>query len=135
MVEMPEREARDIQSTGGSSGASASKRSIPPDTVLSAVADEHRRGILNALDNAPDNTLDYDALVDRVADQIRDEDAEGVSDERRQRVRIALHHTHLPKLEEARMIDYEADTGQVRLVRGELEQGILTLVEPYDMHE
>jgi len=135
MDEMPERETRDIQSIGEFSASSVGKSSISPDTNLSAVADEHRRAILDALDTAPDNTLEYDALVERVADRIRDEDAERVSDEHRQRVRIALHHTHLPKLDEARIIDYEGDTGHVEFVGGALEQEILTLVEPYDSHE
>ena len=135
MDEMPERETRDIQSIGEFSASSVGKSSISPDTILSAVADEHRRAILDALDTAPDNTLEYDALVERVADRIRDEDAERVSDEHRQRVRIALHHTHLPKLDEARIIDYEGDTGHVEFVGGALEQEILTLVEPYDGNE
>ena len=131
----PERETRDIQSIGGSSGSSERKRPISPDTILSAVASEHRRAILNALDTAPDNTLEYDALVDCVADRIRDEDTERVSDEHRQRVRIALHHTHLPKLDDARIIDYDAEMGHVQFVGGELAERIMTLVEPYDVHE
>jgi uncharacterized protein YydD (DUF2326 family) len=135
MDEPAERETRDIQSIGGFSGSSAGESSTSPDTILSAVANEHRRAILHALDTAPEKTLEYDALVDRVADRIRDEDAERVSEEHRQRVRITLHHTHLPKLAEAQMIDYEGDTGNVEFVGGALEQEILTLVEPYDSHE
>ena len=131
----PERETRDIHSIDKFCGSSAHKKSTPSDTILSAITDEHRRALLKELDTAPDNTLDFDALVDRVADRIRDEDVDGVSDEHRQRVRIALHHTHLPKLAEARIIDYEADTGHVQFVGGALEQEILTLVEPYDSHE
>ncbi|WP_440763753.1 DUF7344 domain-containing protein [Natronorubrum sp. DTA7] len=103
--------------------------------ILSAVTNEHRRAILKALDNASEKTLAYDVLVDRVADRVRDEDADQVSDGHRQRVRIALHHTHLPKMEEARIIDYEAETGHVQLVGGELERDILALVEPYAVHE
>lgn len=135
MDEMPARETRDIQSIDGSSGSSARERSTSPDTILSAIANEQRRAILGALANAPGRTLDYDALVDRVAARMGDEDTERGSDEHRQRVRIALRHTHLPKLAEARIIDYEADTGHVQFVGGALEQEILTLVEPYDSHE
>ena len=126
---------RDIQSTKEVSGSSGRERPISPDTILSAVANEHRRAILNALDNASEKTLEYDALVDRVANRVRDEHAKRESDEHRQRVRIALHHTHLPRLDEARMIDYEVETGHVQFVGGELEQKILRLVEPYDIHE
>jgi len=135
MDESRELGTRDIQSIDAGSGSSKRKRSISPDTILSAVANEHRRATINALDNASEKTLEYDALVDRVAEWVRNEDPRQESDEHRQRVRIALHHTHLPKLEEARIIDYEADTGHVQFVGGELERNLLTLVEPYDVHE
>jgi hypothetical protein len=126
---------RDTQSIDAISGSSGREKSISPNTILSAVANEHRRAILNALDNASERTLEYDVLVDRVGDRVRDEDANLESAEHRQRVRIALHHTHLPKLEEARIIDYEAETGHIRFVGGELEQDLLTLVEPYEAYE
>ena len=126
---------RDIQSIDERSGSSGRERQISADTILSAVANEHRRAILDALDNASENTLAYDALVDRVANRVRDKNAERVSDEHRQRVRIALRHTHLPKLEAAQIIDYKDETGHVQFVGGELERDLLTLVEPYDVHE
>jgi hypothetical protein len=134
MEESRERGTHDVQSIDVGSGSSGRERPISPDTILSAVGNEHRRAILNAVTNASEQTLAYDALVDRVADRVRDED-ERVSDEHRQRARIALRHTHLPKLEEAQMIDYEGTTGHVQFVGGELEQEILRLVEPYDAHE
>ena len=132
MDEIPERETRDIPSIDG---FSVDGRSISPDAILSAVANEHRRAILSVLDTEHDNTLEYETLVNRVADRLWDEETEGVSDEHQQRVRIALHHTHLPKLDEARIIDYEADTGRVQFVGGALEEELLKLVEPYDRHE
>ncbi|SIS01496.1 DUF7344 domain-containing protein [Natronorubrum thiooxidans] len=125
----------DIQSIDSVSGSSGRERAISPNTVLSAVANEHRRAILDALDNASEKTLEYDVLVDRVADRVRDEDAKRESAEHRQRVRIALRHTHLPKLDEARIIDYETETGHVQFIGGELERDLLTLIEPYDVHE
>ncbi len=130
MEESRDQQTRDVQSIGADSGSSERERSVSPDTVLSLIANEHRRAILNALDNASEKTLSYDALIERVADRIRDEDTERVSDEHRQRVRIALHHTHLPKLEEARIIDYVAETEHVQFVGGELERELLALVEP-----
>jgi len=126
---------RGIQSIDADSGSSGRERSISLDTIMSVVANEHRRAILNALDNAPDKKLTYDLLVDRVADQVRDGDANRESAEQRQRVRIALTHTHLPKLEEARIIDYETETGHIQFTGGELERDLLALVEPYTVHE
>ncbi|MEY7851857.1 hypothetical protein AB7C87_21945 [Natrarchaeobius sp. A-rgal3] len=124
-----------MQSIGGVSDSSGHERPISPDTILPAVANEHRRAILDALDNASEKTLEYDVLVDRVADRVRDENAKRESDEHRRRIRIALHHTHLPKLKDARIIDDEAETDTIRFVGGELERNLLTLVEAYDGHE
>ena len=135
MDESRELGTREIQSIDEDTGSSGREGSISLDTILSAVANEHRRATLTALDNASGKTLEYDVLVDRVADRVRNEDPRRESDEHQQRVRIALHHTHLPKLEEARIIDYEAETGHVRFVGGELEQDLLTLVEPYEACE
>ena len=129
------RAAEDRQQNGESSGPAEREQRRSPDLVLSAVANEHRRAVLDSLNNAADKTLEYETLVDRVADRVGDERTAAASDEHRQRVRIGLHHTHLPKLAEAGIIDYEAGTGGVQLVGGELEQEMLALVESYDASE
>ncbi|MCU4718176.1 DUF7344 domain-containing protein [Halapricum hydrolyticum] len=135
MDENAERGISDRQGIDDFSSSAEREQPISPDRILSAVGNEHRRAILNSLTRASDGTLEYDALVERVADMIRDEDTERVSDEHRQRVRIALHHTHLPKLKEAGIIDYEAETRHVQFVGGELEQDLLTLVRSHDSNE
>jgi len=135
MDENLERGARDLQQIDELSNSGGRERPISPDRLLSAVANDYRRAILNSLTSASEKTLTHDALVDRVADRVGDENAERTSDEHRQRVRIALHHTHLPKLEELRIIDYETETRLVQFVGGELEQDLLTLVKSYDGYE
>jgi hypothetical protein len=108
---------------------------ISRDTLLSAVANEQRRAILASLTNASENTLEFDTLVDCVADLIHDEDGARPSDKNRLRARIALHHSHLPKLAEAGIIEYDAGTGPVRFVGGELERELLKLVRSEDDDE
>lgn len=130
-----ERVARDPQKSVDLSSPAKRDQSIPPDKVLSAVANEQRRSTLNSLNSASEKTLEYDALVNCVADTGRDEDIEGLSDEHRQRVRIALRHTHLPKLEEIGAIEYEAETGHVQFAGGELVEELLALVKSYDTDE
>ena len=125
---------RDQQGIDELSVPSEGEHVLSPDKVLSAVANEQRRAIIGSLNDAPEKTLDYDALVDRVAEAVRDEDV-GRPDEHRQRVRIALRHTHLPKLEEIQVIDYEADTGHIQFVGDELVEEVLELVELYDTDE
>jgi DNA-binding transcriptional ArsR family regulator len=135
MDENVEREPPDLQNIDDFSRPAERERPISPDRILSAVANEHRRAILRSLNNVSDRTLEYDTLVDHVAERVEDENMDGVSDEHRQRVRIALHHTHLPKLAEAGIIDYEAEAGHVQFVGGELEQDILALVGSHDADE
>ena len=127
------RGTRDLQEIDDFSSPAEREQSIPPDEVLSAVANEQRRAIIDSLNSASEKTLDYDTLVDRVADTVRDE--KRVSDEHRQRVRIALRHTHLPKLEEIRVIDHESETGHVQFVGDEMVQDVIELIKSYDTDE
>ena len=114
--------------------AGKTERRVPtsPDAVLVALADEHRRAVLWSLNSAKDEALTFDVLVNRVADLVC---SEGTTDVQQQRVRTALHHTHLPKLEECRMIDYDKKTKQVRTVTGGMGQELLTVLESYEARE
>lgn len=131
MDENLEQGTADIGTDDGHPGLSEGEHPPSPDTILSAVANEHRRAVIDSLSATAGEKLEYDTLVDHVADRIRNEDAQRTADEHRQRTRIALHHTHLPKLEEARIVDYEANTGRVQFVGGDLEQEILMVVKSY----
>lgn len=110
-----------------------SGKPIPLDVVLSAVADEHRRAVLRSLNRTDGKVLEIDALVDRVAERVRN--GEPPNDEHRRRVHIALHHVHLPKLEACGMILHDTETKQVRNATGELGQRLLSVVEPYEARE
>lgn len=134
MNENLEEGGRDRRKLDDRSSPVEREKAIPPDRILAAVANDHRRAILDSLTSASERALDYDTLVDRVADRLREEGTEQASDEHRQRVRITLHHTHLPKLKEIRVIDYEAETGHVQFVDGELARDLLTLVESYETY-
>ena len=135
MGESPKPTAPEPGQIGDFSRSAGREGSISANRILSAVGNEHRRAILDALHSASNQTLAYDSLVDRVVDRIRDEHTVQGSEEHRQRIRIALRHHHLPKLEEVRTIDYETETGQVEFVGGELEIDLLTLLGEHDANE
>ncbi|UPW01358.1 hypothetical protein M0R88_04450 [Halorussus gelatinilyticus] len=103
---------------------------ISPDAVLSAVADDHRRAVLQILNRTDGGVMEMSALTDAVAEHVRD--GEPPDDDQRRRVRTALHHTHLPKLEACEMVVYDAETEQVRNVADELGQELLALIAPYE---
>lgn len=109
------------------------ERSVPPDVVLSAVAEEHRRAVLRSLNQTDQNVMDVDALAALVAERVRN--GEPSDDEHRRRIHIALYHIHLPKLEASGMIVYDTETKQVRNATGELGQELLRVVEPYETRE
>lgn len=134
MDENLESVAPDHQQIDDVSGTAEQSRPIWADKLLSAVANEQRRTILSALRRATDQTLEFDTLVDSVAESLRDESTVGTSDEHHQRLRIELHHTHLPKLDEVRIIDYETETGHVQFVGGDLEEDLLTLLRSHKVN-
>lgn len=107
---------------------------VHPDSVLSAVANEQRRAIISVLTEAAENTLAYDVLVERVAENLEDEAVEAAAGQRR-RLRISLHHIHLPKLDEVGVIEYEGTAGDVEYVGDELPEAVVGLVEPADTAE
>jgi len=96
---------------------------------VSALADERRRTILNALVSAPEETLAYDALVDHVADRLREDGAGRVTDGQRRAVRVTLHHIHLPQLADAELVEHETETEQVTFVGDAPERELLRTVD------
>lgn len=99
------------------------------EAVLSAVAHDHRRAVLRSLARA-DEGLSARALTERVAQRVRSDD---LSDGRhRRQVRTALHHAHLPKLEECGLIVRDDDSERIRSDTGELAHELLSVLEPYE---
>lgn len=102
----------------------------PPDEVLLAIASEQRRVILRTLELADEEAMEMDALADRVAEALRNTDR--ADSEHRQRVRTALHHVHLPKLEACGMVVRDTETNRIRNATGDLGQELLTMLESYE---
>lgn len=109
--------------------------SVPSDEVLSAIANEQRRAVLRELDHTDGNAMAFDTLADHVAAQVRADDGGRLADDHRERVRAALHHIHLPKLDACGIIVHDTETMQVRSVSGELGRELLTVVESHDVCE
>ena len=84
------------------------------DQVVRVLADRQRRRVLESLKTATAPI----GLADLAVELARHESdtAGGVSfDERAQRLRIRLHHCHLPMLDEAGLIDYDVENKHVSL--------------------
>jgi hypothetical protein len=81
------------------------------DECLRVVADSHRREILNQLRVSPDGKTTRDELIDVLLRAASDSEVD--QRRRRKQLTIQLHHTHLPKLANYGVVDYDDDSGTV----------------------
>ena len=100
--------------TGDSAGGEDDDRggALAIDEVLTLLSDRYRRHVLACLDGMPPPVALED-LTDQVAGREFQQPPDNVSMIKRTQIATALHHTHLPKLEEAGIIVYDTDEGKV----------------------
>ncbi|USZ71898.1 hypothetical protein NGM15_00900 [Natronosalvus halobius] len=79
---------------------------------------------------ADEESMEMDALAKQVAEALR---SEGRPDsEHGRRVRTALHHVHLPKLEACGLVVRDPETNRIRNATSDLGQELLTVLESYE---
>lgn len=108
------------------------RKPIPPDAILSAVANDERRAVLRSLNHTDETAMEFDALVDQVVEHTREGVGGSLEEDHRQRVRTRLYHSHLPKLEACGLITRDSDTEQVRNATDELDRELLTVIDAYE---
>ncbi|WP_217471954.1 DUF7344 domain-containing protein [Haloterrigena gelatinilytica] len=83
-------------------------------TVLfELLADRRRRYALYYLQTASDDVVGFDAVVTQLANWETRLETEPTNDHREE-IEIALHHEHLPKLEDHDIIDYDSESETIR---------------------
>jgi len=90
------------------------------DTTMALLADRRRRAVLQYLEDGDGSATLTELAVEIATREAASEpnaisDHGGVSARDRRTARISLHHTHIPKLAAADVIDYESDTETVTL--------------------
>lgn len=113
-------------------GPAGRRDSADYDAVLSALADSRRRAVLRILSEGNDTSMMVETLVERVARQFPPSDGTASADYRTS-VLLALHHTHLPKLDACGLIVYEPEREQVRTTIDEFGREVLRLVDAHDI--
>lgn len=96
------------------------------DSVVSVLACTQRQAILRSLDDAGGDKLGVDTLVEQVTDRLRDDESVHIP---RRHLRTELYHVHIPKLEAAEMIDYDAETSMVRDLTDKQTHTLLGAIE------
>jgi DNA-binding transcriptional ArsR family regulator len=103
------------------------------DEILNALGDANRRRIISLLQkNGP---VSQKEVAHQLVAWKYDSTSEAVSDKAVEKAEIALHHNHLPKLEDANLIEYDRRS-KTLLVRDlpELAELCLDHCESVDLH-
>ena len=91
------------------------KSSVSRDTIHTVLSNRRRRWILHYLKGTADGSADFRTLVDVIAAWENDQPAATLSWKQRKRVYTALRQSHLPKLDDADVIDYDRSRGRISL--------------------
>lgn len=88
--------------------------SLASDQVFEILSSQRRRMVLYYLRDH-DGTATMNELAEQIAAWENDVDIEALTSQQRKRVYVSLYQTHLSKLADADLIDYDVDEGDVRL--------------------
>lgn len=83
------------------------------DVIFGALTDHRRRLALYYLQEQ-EGVGDFGSLVNQVASWERNQPIRAISDEDRYHVKAEFHHSHLPKLEELGLVEYDQRSGAIR---------------------
>lgn len=100
---------------GGTPAAEPDGEHPPRDEIFDVLSNERRQCILHYLKQQDGRRVDLRELVDYVAAWENDTTTEAVDGDQRKRVYAALRQSHLPKLHEAGIVEYENLRGGVEL--------------------
>lgn len=87
---------------------------LPLDTVFEILKNRRRRDILQYLWNH-DGTANIGELAEHIAALENDVDVTALSSSQRKRVYIGLYQCHLPKMDDAEVVDFDKHRGTIEL--------------------
>lgn len=88
--------------------------SLTQDTVYDLLSNARRRFVLSFL-RGHDEPIELSELSKRVAAWENETDVEDLTDQQVKRVYVSLYQTHIPKLADSELIEYDKETGEVSL--------------------
>lgn len=96
---------------GDSSDADLHDVSLSLDAVLSLLADQDRRDLIQYLRESSEQTCSIDDCVGYLMKQEEERTAERPSHDR---VAMVIHHIHIPKLADTGVVEYDARSREIR---------------------
>jgi len=92
----------------------ATDTSLSQDVVFELLSSPRRRYILYHL-RQTDGPVELTTLAEQVAAWENETDVDNITEQERKRVYVSLYQTHIPRLDEAGVIEYDSDSGMVSL--------------------
>jgi hypothetical protein len=87
---------------------------LSQDTLFSLLSNPRRRFVLQYL-NRTNDAVTLQDLATEVAAWENETDPENLTDKQQKRLYVSLYQTHIPKLEDAGIIKYDSDSGEITL--------------------
>ncbi len=87
---------------------------LSKDVIFELLKNRRRREVLSYLLEA-DETVTLGELAEQIAAWENDTEVAALSSDQRKRVYVALYQTHLPKMDDAGIVDYDQDRGLITL--------------------
>ncbi|WP_142985850.1 DUF7344 domain-containing protein [Halorubrum cibi] len=109
-------EAADLSDIG--SAGTAGSEGPTRDEIFDVLCNERRRYVLEYLRESPEDRLQLRDMVETIAAWENDKRVVDVEYADRKRVYTALRQTHLPKLDETGVIEYDSRRGELRPTDG-----------------
>ncbi|WP_231741192.1 hypothetical protein [Halorubrum sp. CBA1125] len=94
--------------------SSSDTESLTPDSVFELLSNHRRRMVLYYL-RRNGGSVGMQELAKQIASMENDVPADELTSQQRKRVYVSLYQTHLPKMAEMDTIDYDKESGIVRL--------------------
>lgn len=89
---------------------------LTQDVVFDILSSARRRYVLYQL-RTEDGPVELTELAEDVAAWENDTTVDELTKQQRKRVYVSLYQTHVPKLEDAGLVQYDQDSGEVRLTQ------------------
>ncbi|MEY7849686.1 ArsR family transcriptional regulator [Natrarchaeobius sp. A-rgal3] len=93
---------------------SADDEGLSKDIIFELLKNRRRREVLAYLLEA-EETVTLGELAEQIAAWENDTDVNALSSDQRKRVYVALYQTHLPKMDDAGIVEYDQDRGLITL--------------------
>ena len=93
---------------------SGEEQRLSKDVIFELLKNRRRREVLAYLLEA-EETVTLGELAEQIAAWENDTDVAALSSDQRKRVYVALYQTHLPKMDDAGIVEYDQDRGLISL--------------------